>query len=58
VRDGNMDACMPHGQIPGLQVLFRDQFWLVCRLPVEDTELPVENTELPVEGTKLPLSLF
>ena len=53
-----MDACMPHGQIPGLQVLFRDQFWLVCRLPVEDTELPVENTELPVEGTKLPLSLF
>ena len=39
-------------------VLFGDRFWLVCRLPVEDTELPVENTELPVEGTELPLSLF
>jgi len=51
VRDGNMDACRPHGQILSLQVLFRDQFWLVFRLLVEDTELPVENTELPVEGT-------
>jgi len=52
-----MDACKPHGQIHGLQILFRYQFWLVCRLPVEDTELPVENTELHVEGTELPLYL-
>ena len=58
VRDGNMDACRPHGHIPSLLVLFGDQFWLVCRLPIEDTELPVEDTELPIEGTKLPLSLF
>ena len=60
-----MDVCRPHEHIPSLRVLFRDQFWLVCRLPVEDTELPVEDTELPVEdtelpveGTKLSLSLF
>ena len=53
-----MDVCRPHGHIPIFRVLFRDQFWLVCRLPVEDTKFPVEDTELPVEGTKLPLSLF
>ena len=50
VRDGNMDACRPHGHIPSLLVFFGDRFWLVCRLPVEDIELPIE-------GTKLPLSL-
>jgi len=36
-----MDVCRPHGHIPSLQVLFGDQFWPVCRLPVEDTELPL-----------------
>lgn len=58
MRDGNMDACRPRGHIPSLLVLFGDKFWLVCRIPIEDTEHPVEDTELPVEGTKLPLSLF
>lgn len=53
-----MDVCRPHGHIPSLWILFGDQFWLVCRLPVEDTILPVEDTELPVEGIELPLSLF
>lgn len=45
-----MDVCRPHGHIPSLRVLFGDQFFLVFRLPVEDTELPVEDTKLPVEG--------
>ena len=46
-----MDGCRPHGHISILLVLFADQFFLVCRLPIEDTKLPIE-------GTKLPLSLF
>ena len=51
VMDGSRKIYRPHRQIPNIQVLFRDQFWLVCRLPVEDTKIPVE-------GTKLPLYLF
>lgn len=53
-----MNVCRPHRHIPSLWVLFGDQFWLVFRLPVEDTELLVEDTKLPVESTECPLSLF